>query len=283
LTHRFKPEDFQYGYEIALGSAHRGYAEVGEVLSTADRVKDGDADGWVQEWCATAERLESAAEEAEAGGRRVSARGQFLRASTYFSTGLYLITHASAPERQLDIWKRQRACWDRFVDLAPVPGERLQVPYEDTTLPGYLFRAPDAAPGKRRPLVVMNNGSDGATSQMGLLGGWAANERGYHWMTVDGPGQQASLFLRGVPFRHDWEAVLTPVVDAMVARPDVDPDRIAVIGISQGGYWVPRALAFDKEMGWTERFSRSTRANPALPRRALRRPGWLALRFSTGT
>jgi hypothetical protein len=93
--------------------------------------------------------------------------------------------------------------------------------------------------------VVLNNGSDGPTSHMGLFGGWAANERGHHWMTVDGPGQQASLFLHGLPFRHDWEAVLGPVVDAMAARPDVDPDRIALIGISQGGYWVPRALAFE--------------------------------------
>ena len=120
-------------------------------------------------------------------------------------------------------------------------------------------------------------------------------------MTFDGPGQQAALFLQGIAFRPDWEAVLTPVVDAMLARPDVDPDRMAVIGISQAGYWVPRALAFehrfaaavadpgvvdvstswteklpghmksmltdpakkpsfDKEMGWGERFSKSTRA-----------------------
>ena len=84
-------------------------------------------------------------QEAEAAGRRVSARGLYLRASSYFSTGLYLITHSNAPERQLDIWKRHRACWDKLVDLAPVPGERLQVPYEDTTLPGYFF-APPAPP-----------------------------------------------------------------------------------------------------------------------------------------
>ena len=68
---------------------------------------------------------------------------------------------------------------------------------------------------------------------MGLFGGWAALERGYHAMTFDGPGQQAALFLQQLPFRHDWEAVLTPVVDAMVARPDVDPGRIALIGVSQ--------------------------------------------------
>ena len=297
----FKHEDFRYGYEIVLGSAYRGYADTGEVLSTAGRIKDGDADAWVREWCATAERLEAGAQRAEGDGRLVSARNAYLRAASYFSTGLYLITHSSAPERQLDIWTRHRACWDKFVDLAAVPGERLQVPYEDTTLPGYFFRAPGAEPGERRPLVVLNNGSDGATSHMGLFGGWAALERGYHAMTFDGPGQQAALFRQQIPFRHDWEAVLTPVVDAMAARSDVDADRIALIGVSQAGYWVPRALAFehrfvaavadpgvvdvssswtaqlpgfmrsqlsdpskkdafDTEMGWTERLSRSTRA-----------------------
>ena len=90
-------------------------------MLSAGRVKDGDADGWLREWCATAERLKSAAREAESRGRRVGARGLYLRASTYFSTGLYLITHSGAPGRQLEIWKRHRACWDEVVDLAPVP------------------------------------------------------------------------------------------------------------------------------------------------------------------
>ena len=108
-----------------------------------------------------------------------------------------------------------------------------------------MFRAPDAAPGERRPLVVMNNGSDGATSAMWLEGGAAAAERGYHWMTFDGPGQQAALYEQNIPFRHDWEAVLTPVLDAILPRPDVDDEHVALIGVSQGGYWVPRAIAFE--------------------------------------
>ena len=120
----FRHEDFRFGYEIVLGSAYRGHADVGEVLSTAGRVEDGDADGWVREWSATAERLEADARRAEGDGRPVSARAAYLRAATYFSTGLYLITHSSAPGRQPELWKRHRACWDRFVDLAAVPGER---------------------------------------------------------------------------------------------------------------------------------------------------------------
>jgi hypothetical protein len=43
----------------------------------------------------------------------------------------------------------------------------------------------------------------------------------------------------------DWERVITPVVDHALGRTDVDPDRIALLGISQAGYWVPRAVAFE--------------------------------------
>jgi hypothetical protein len=48
-----------------------------------------------------------------------------------------------------------------------------------------------------------------------------------------------------VPFRHDWEHVITPIVDYLVDHPEVHPERIVLYGISQAGYWVPRALAFE--------------------------------------
>jgi hypothetical protein len=56
------------------------------------------------------------------------------------------------------------------------------------------------------------------------------------------------LFERGVPFRYDWEAVLTPVIDALVGRPDVDASRLTGYGISQGGYWIIRAAAFEHRL-----------------------------------
>ena len=241
----FKDDDFQFGLEIALGAAARGLADPGEVLATADRIKNGDADAWVREWTATAQACEEAGDAALAAGRRVSALSHYRRAARHYSCALYQVAGSDMADRELEIWRRQRGCWDRVVDLHPVPGERVEIPYADTSLPAYVFRAPDAAPGEARPLVVMNNGSDGATSDMWMQGGAAAAERGYHWMTFDGPGQQAALYERGIPFRPDWEAVLTPVLDVMTARSDVDSDRIAVIGVSQAGYWVPRALAFE--------------------------------------
>jgi hypothetical protein len=64
----------------------------------------------------------------------------------------------------------------------------------------------------------------------------------------DGPGQQSMLFERGVPFRYDWEAVLTPVIDTLAARPDVDASALTGYAISQGGYWIARALAFEHRL-----------------------------------
>src|SRR5690606_17944007 len=69
--------------------------------------------------------------------------------------------------------------------------------------------------------------------------------RGYNVLIFDGPGQQSMLYERGIGFRSDWEAVLTPIVDLLLTREDVDPDRLALYGVSQGGFWVPRTVAYE--------------------------------------
>ena len=95
---------------------------------------------------------------------------------------------------------------------------------------------------------MITNGSDG--SLPGLLGNGAAEAlaRGWNAFVFHGPGQQSMLFERGVPFRYDWEAVLTPVLDVLVTRPDVDASALTGYGVSQGGYWIARAVAFERRM-----------------------------------
>jgi hypothetical protein len=191
---RFKNEDFEFGYEIALGGVYRGFADAGEVQATAGRVKDGDADAWVREWSETAEALRAQAEQAEAGGRHVSARGLYLRAGSYYSTALYLITQSQQTRRRQEIWLRHRACWDKAVDLASVPAKRIQITYEDTSLLAFEHRFAAA--------VVDPGVVDVSTT-------WTAQLPGF----MESQLQDAS-----------------------------------------------KKKAFDQEMGWTERFSKSTRA-----------------------
>jgi len=94
----------------------------------------------------------------------------------------------------------------------------------------------------------MTNGSDGSLTDLYGNSGTEALARGWNVFLYDGPGQQSVLFDRGVPFRYDWEAVLTPVIDALVGRSDVDATALTGYGISQAGYWLPRALAFEHRL-----------------------------------
>lgn len=96
--------------------------------------------------------------------------------------------------------------------------------------------------------MILNNGSDGPVVSQWSLGGRAAVMRGWNAITFDGPGQGAALHRQGLYFRHDWEKVVTPVVDLLLTRQDVDPARIALQGVSQAGYWAPRAAAFEHRL-----------------------------------
>jgi alpha-beta hydrolase superfamily lysophospholipase len=124
--------------------------------------------------------------------------------------------------------------------------EILEIPYEGTTLPGYFFSAvaadhPEA--GARRATVVLVDGYDGTTEELYFWNAAAALDRGYNVLAFDGPGQGSVLVEQGLPLRPDYENVVTPVLDFLLERADVDPDRIGLIGLSLGGYLAPRAAS----------------------------------------
>jgi hypothetical protein len=137
-------------------------------------------------------------------------------------------------------------CWDRASQLFDPPFERVRIPYGRTWMPGYLLR-PDTRP-IRRPTVIINKGSDAQNIDLYAYGGAAALERGYNALIFEGPGQGSMLFERQIPLRIDWEHVITPIVDYLRGRPDVDPRRIALTGWSLCGESVVRAAAFEHRL-----------------------------------
>jgi hypothetical protein len=244
--------DLDYEIRSVLGAASSGASDVGEVLAAVAGVKGKDHQGWFAAWDGLGDRVAAQGDAAAADGHAVSAASAYLRAATYYGVAVNAVAELESGADLLPTFRKHRAAWDRWTDVSGVDVEAVKIPYEGTTLPGYFFRAPGAeASGAEtsgtaaRPTLVGVNGSDGSLPAMWRACVFGALARGYHALVFDGPGQQSMLFEQGVPFRPDFEAVLTPVLDAVLERPDVDPDRVAVYGISQAGYWVARALAFE--------------------------------------
>jgi hypothetical protein len=249
MTRFYDDEGFEFDRLNLLGAAYRGLTDIGEILVTLDRVPNADSEAWVREFTALGARLEAQGEQALAAQHPVSARSALLRACSSFASASSNAPGTSEPDRFTALWERHRDCWDRAVALFEPPVEPVRIPYEDTELDGYFFHARSAhgraAASGPRPTVILNNGSDGPVSDMWLFGGAAAVERGWNAVTFDGPGQGAGLHRQHLSFRHDWEQVVTPVVDWLLDRPEVDAERIALHGISQAGYWVPRVVAYE--------------------------------------
>ena len=199
--------EFREQLATLLSQAHHGGCDADEVLATARRISDGDVDSWVLEWVWTAGSTWAAANGALSSGQRHAAAVLYLRAAGYYAAALSQIAGSSERDRFAGAVAPPARCWERAVSCVPAAGRRIEIPYEGTSLPGYFFAAPGAV-GRRRPLVIMHNGAHLPTSAMWGLGGAAAAAQGYHWLTFDGPGQQAALFDRGLFFRPDWEAVL---------------------------------------------------------------------------
>jgi dienelactone hydrolase len=242
----FANADFDFEARIVLGAAASGIGDVGVVLATLDRITDGDPRSWFDAWTAVAAEMAARGEKALASGHLRTAGWALLAAAEYHAKALMFADGLADQSVLLPAFRAGRACWEKVVDASQGRFVRVQVPYEDTALPGFLLR-PDAS-GAPRPTLVVTNGSDGSLAGLLGEGGAAALDRGWNVFVFDGPGQQSMLFERGVPFRHDWEAVLTPVIDFLVARPDVDASALTGYGISQGGYWITRALAFERRL-----------------------------------
>ncbi len=243
MAFKFLDDDvMNFEVQNILGLAHAGGSDAGEVLSTVQRVTDGDAASWVREWEATAQRVAAIADDCAVKGHTASAAETYLRAAVYYAAALASADGLPDPTSAITrLFAAHRRCFDAYVAHIDRPGEKITIPYEGSTMPGYFLTAGDG----KRPTIILNNGSDGAVTSMIPGVSSAALARGYNVVTFDGPGQQSMLFERDVPFRPDWEKVITPVVDYLVGRADVDAGRIALYGISQAGYWVPRALVFE--------------------------------------
>jgi pimeloyl-ACP methyl ester carboxylesterase len=239
----FKDESFAFEFVRNLGFVYYGGADIGEMMATAGRIKEGDFESWFIEWDKLGRRILSRADASSGAGHLESAREGYLRASTYFRTAEFYLHGNPADPRILSESRASQKAYAEAARLAGPTWEPVEIPYEGTTLPGYFYKVDNS--GKPRPTLIFHGGLDSSLEELFYFGAAAAVRRGYNCLTFDGPGQGAPIREQHLHFRHDWEAVVTPAVDYVLTRPDVDGANLALMGMSLGGFLAARAVAFE--------------------------------------
>src|SRR5215469_6071695 len=258
--------DEAFSYETLRAVAYTVYggADIGEVMATAARITPGDPDSWYREWRALADRIATIADKSAADGHAASASGAYLRASNYYRTAEFFLRDDPAHDpRVADTSARAIETFRAAPDIQ-AQWTRVGIPYEGIELEGYYLNSSGDEPGRT---LLAHGGYDSTVEELFFTVGEAARRRGWNCLIFEGPGQGSALRVNKLQFRHDWEAVVTPVVDFAINLRGVDPERIALLGMSMGGYLAPRAAAFEHRLSACVAYDGVFNMAAALPER----------------
>jgi fermentation-respiration switch protein FrsA (DUF1100 family) len=204
---------------------------------------------FMKAWRQVADQLEEQAVEAEKAGHLRTAGQKYFRASVYVSQAERM--QSARDEGRNEEYQRSVDLLVKSFELLDPRTTPVEVPYaadgRETSLPAYFTDA--SVDGTPAPVMIVWNGLD-STKEM-MIGSGIHTElaaRGISTLMVDCPGSGAALRLRGLTARVDTEVWAAACVDYLETRDDVRADRIGLVGWSLGGYYAPRAAAFEKRL-----------------------------------
>ena len=237
-----------YIWNLSVAIAMESGGQIGEIVDMCQPIRDAAAGGadagtpqFMAQWAAMGEKLIGLAAEDEARGRAFSASNKLERASLYLFNAERMQGHGH-PGREAT-YARARETFDRSTALGQLNRERVEVPLAHGTMPALFTRAPGEG---RKPVVVYCNGLDSCKELLY----WSRlphelARRGISTLCVDQPGSGEALRLQGLPVDPHSESWASRAVDWLEAQPEVDPARIGMTGISLGGHFAPRAVAYE--------------------------------------
>lgn len=246
---QYFPTNYVWSLSTMIALTHGG--NIGEVDAMCapilEAARAGDDPGTVafyEAWKGGGDRLLALAEADLARGHRLSAGEKLGRAALYFGIAERMQAHGF--EHRLAMYKRSLELFEQARTLARENCVRVTIPYEGKEIAGLYVKAEGLQPGERAPIVVVMNGLDSTKEmlQKSVMGTMFAR-RGLSALFIDQPGTGEALRLHGLPAVHNTEVWASRVVDWLVQHPEVDAQRIGALGVSLGGYYCPRAVAFE--------------------------------------
>lgn len=238
-----------YIWNLSVAIALESGGRIGEIVDMCQPIRDAAAGGddvgtpaFMAAWAKMADKLVELAGEDEQKGRQFSAGEKLKRASLYFSVAERMQAHGSAG--RVETYAKSLDAFAKGTRMAKDNVERVTIPYEGAELSALLTRA-EGVDGPA-PLVVYCNGLD-STKEL-LFFSWlptALAKRGISTLSVDQPGTGEAIRLHDLPVTHESERWASKWLDWAETQPFVDKARLGMTGISLGGYFAPRAVAYE--------------------------------------
>ncbi|MDI1294498.1 MAG: prolyl oligopeptidase family serine peptidase [bacterium] len=237
-----------YIWNLSVSIAMESGAQIGEIIDMCQPIREAAASGadagtpaFMAQWAAMGDKLIDLAAQDEAKGRAFSASNKLERASLYLITAERMQGHGH-PGRQAT-YAKALAAFEKSTLLGQIDRVRVEIPLATGTIPALYTRAPGAG---RKPVVVYCNGLDSCKELLY----WsrlpqALARRGISTLCVDQPGSGEALRLQHLPVDPHSERWASKAVDWLEVQDDVDPAWIGMTGISLGGHFAPRAVAYE--------------------------------------
>jgi alpha-beta hydrolase superfamily lysophospholipase len=215
-------------------------ADLSEILETVKVIVEGDVQSWYIAWNATADRVLALAERTQ---DPLSKGGAYMRASTYQRTAEFLL-QPDDPKRP-ESFEKTRSYFVKGLHTLGIRYEPITVPYGTANLRALYYPGPQGA--ETKPLIMFGGGFDSILEEYYPNLAEAAFKRGYSVLTYEGPGQGEALRKYGLTYTPEWEKPVKAVLDEFL-HTHAKPAKIVLIGMSMGGYFAPRAAAFEERI-----------------------------------
>ncbi|OTB09296.1 hypothetical protein M426DRAFT_70634 [Hypoxylon sp. CI-4A] len=236
-------DHFSFTLYETLSLANGGGSATGEVLRAAAKITPGDFESFYSEFKFLGDALHNTAASINASKFPVSAREAYFRASSYYRMSTFYLVGNQSDPRLFDVWDSALADFDKAISLTEVKGERVTVKGPGFDIPVIYWRSPKADQSGSVPTVLAGSGYDGPQEDLYHAIGRNILDRGWNFATYEGPGQPTVRRQQGLGFISNWWDVVTPVVDFLEKKPEVDTKHLALVGLSYGGILAPLAAS----------------------------------------
>ncbi|MEO8612762.1 MAG: alpha/beta hydrolase [Chloroflexota bacterium] len=272
---RFKNEDMDFMLNWMVGVSQIIGLSPSQVFHAIHDIKDGDPTGWRNGFHTQGRYLIERAQAFVQSNQKVAA-GQFHLGAAYAYRAALQYTDPTVSDFEERAHEMENA-FQNGIELIGVPMRPIEVPFENTSLPGYYLEHDN----KLRPVVMMVGGGDTSREDLFYFAGYPGWKRGYNVIMVDLPGQGLTPN-RGQHFRVDMDKAVSAVLNWVEAHAAMKPEKIAVYGVSGGGYFTAQGVVADARIkAWVA-------ATPIFDMvqlfksefgSALRAPGWILNTF----